>query len=145
MASNTPCCCILAEILGIRCYTSATNSLLTVQFSWGIFNKQHCISLLQYSDTYYLKPFVVHISTPSSRAAADVACEQAFGRAGNWGESSQATSDVSIAYDCSVAVVSSVAVWSSHLSTNRMGFCFFQSKCVVIVSSSCDFPTRGGL
>ena len=38
-----------------------------------------------------------------------------------------------------------VAVWSSHLSTNRMGFCFFQSKCVVIVSSSCDFPTRGGL
>ena len=46
---------------------------------------------------------------------------------------------------CSVAVVSSVAVWSSHLSTNRMGFIFFQSKCVVIVSSSCDFPTRGGL
>ena len=48
-------------------------------------------------------------------------------------------------FNCSVAVVSSVAVWSSHLSTNRMGFCFFQSKCVVIVSSSCDFPTRGGL
>ena len=48
-------------------------------------------------------------------------------------------------HTCSVAVVSSVAVWSSHLSTNRMGFCFFQSKCVVIVSSSCDFPTRGGL
>ena len=46
---------------------------------------------------------------------------------------------------CSVAVVSSVAVWSSHLSTNRMGFYSFQSKCVVIVSSSCDFPTRGGL
>lgn len=69
---NTPCCCILAEILGIRCYTSATNSLLTVQFSWGIFNKRHCISPLQYSDTYYLKPFVVHISTTSSRAAADV-------------------------------------------------------------------------
>ena len=46
---------------------------------------------------------------------------------------------------CSVAVLSSVAVWSSHLSTNRMGFYFFQSKCVVIVSSSCDFPTRGGL
>ena len=50
----------------------------------------------------------------------------------------------------SIAVVSSVpvfsvAVWSSHQSTNRMGFCFFQSKCVVIVSSSCDFPTRGGL
>ena len=44
-----------------------------------------------------------------------------------------------------VAVVSSVAVWSSHLSTNRMRFFFFQSKCVVIVSSSCDFPTRGGL
>ena len=36
---------------------------------------------------------------------------------------------------CSVAVVSSVAVWSSHLSTNRMRFYFFQSKCVVIVSS----------
>ena len=46
---------------------------------------------------------------------------------------------------CSVAVVSSVAVWSSHLPTNRMGFCFFQSKYVVIVSSSCDFPARGGL
>ena len=46
---------------------------------------------------------------------------------------------------CSVAVVSSVAVWSSHLSTNRMRFYFFQSKCVVIVSSLCDFPTRGGL
>ena len=45
----------------------------------------------------------------------------------------------------SVAVVSSVAVWSSHLSTNRMRFYFFQSKCVVIVSSLCDFPTRGGL
>ena len=44
---------------------------------------------------------------------------------------------------CSVAVVSSVAVWSSHLSTNRMEFYFFQSKGVVIVSS-CDFPTRGG-
>ena len=46
---------------------------------------------------------------------------------------------------CSVAVVSSVAVWSSHLSTNGMRFYFFQSKCVVIVSSLCDFPTRGGL
>ena len=45
----------------------------------------------------------------------------------------------------SVAVVSSVAVWSSHLSTNRMRFYFFQSKCVVIVSSPFDFPTRGGL
>ena len=44
-----------------------------------------------------------------------------------------------------VTVVSSVAVWPCHLSTNRMGFCFFRSKCVVIVSSSCDFPTRGGL
>ena len=28
---------------------------------------------------------------------------------------------------CSVAVVSSVAVWSSHVSTNRMAFYFFQS------------------
>ena len=46
---------------------------------------------------------------------------------------------------CSVAVVSSVAVWSSHLSTNKMRFYFFQSKCVVIVSSPFDFPTRGGL
>ena len=46
---------------------------------------------------------------------------------------------------CSVEVVSSVAVWSSHLSTNRMRFYFFQSKCVVIVSSPCDFPTMGGL
>ena len=47
----------------------------------------------------------------------------------------------------SVAVVSSVAVWSSHdhLSTNRIRFCFFQSKCVVIVSSTFDFPSRGGL
>ena len=35
----------------------------------------------------------------------------------------------------SVAVVSSVAVWSSHLSTNIMRFYFFQSKCIVIVSS----------
>ena len=43
----------------------------------------------------------------------------------------------------SVAVVSSVAVWSSHLSTNRIRFCFFQSKCVVIVSSTFDFPSRG--
>ena len=46
---------------------------------------------------------------------------------------------------CSVVVVSSVAVWSSHLSINRMGFYFFQSKCVVIVPSSCDFPTGRGL
>ena len=46
---------------------------------------------------------------------------------------------------CSVAAVSSVAVSSSHLSTNRMRCYFFQSKCVVIASSSCDFPTRGGL
>ena len=46
---------------------------------------------------------------------------------------------------CSVAVVSSVAVWSSHLSTNRIRFGFFQSKCVVIVSSTFDFPSRGGL
>ena len=45
---------------------------------------------------------------------------------------------------CSVALVSSVAVWSSHLSTSRMRFYFFQSKCVVIVSSPCDFPTREG-
>ena len=45
----------------------------------------------------------------------------------------------------SVAVVSSVAVWSSHLSTNRMRFCFFQSKCVVIVSTPFDFPSRGRL
>ena len=45
----------------------------------------------------------------------------------------------------SVAVVSSVAVWSSHLSTNRMRFYLLQSKCVVIVSSPCDFTTRGGL
>ena len=45
----------------------------------------------------------------------------------------------------SVAVVSSVALWSSHLSTNRIRFCFFQSKCVVIVSSTSDFPSRGGL
>ena len=36
----------------------------------------------------------------------------------------------------------SVAVWSSHLSTNRMRFCFFQSKCVVIVSLPFDLPTR---
>ena len=36
--------------------------------------------------------------------------------------------------DCSVAVVSSVVVMSSHLITNRMRFYFFQSKCVVNVS-----------
>ena len=46
---------------------------------------------------------------------------------------------------CCVAVVSSVAVCSSHLSTNRMRFYFFQPKCVVIVSSLCDFPTSEGL
>ena len=46
---------------------------------------------------------------------------------------------------CGVAVVSSVAVWSSHPSTNRIRFGFFQSKCVVIVSSTFDFPSRGGL
>ena len=47
--------------------------------------------------------------------------------------------------DCSVAVVSSVVVMSSHLITNRMRFYFFQSKCVVNVSSACHFPTRGGM
>ena len=41
---------------------------------------------------------------------------------------------------CSVAVVSSVALSSSHLSTNRMLFYFFQSKCVVIVCFSFRFP-----
>ena len=46
---------------------------------------------------------------------------------------------------CSVAVVSSVVVRSSHLITNRMRFYFFQSKCVVNVSSACHFPTRGGM
>ena len=46
---------------------------------------------------------------------------------------------------CSVAVVSSVVVMSSHIITNRMRFYFFQSKCVVIVSSACHFPTRGGM
>ena len=46
---------------------------------------------------------------------------------------------------CSVAVVSSVVVMSSHIITNRMQFYFFQSKCVVIVSSACHFPTRGGM
>ena len=44
-----------------------------------------------------------------------------------------------------VAVVSSVVVMSSHLITNRMRFYFFQSKCVVNVSSACHFPTRGGM
>ena len=48
-------------------------------------------------------------------------------------------------HSCSVAVVSSVAVMSSHIITNRMQFYFFQSKCVVIVSSACHFPTRGGM
>ena len=56
-----------------------------------------------------------------------------------------ATANANTIHECSVAVVSPVAVWSSHLATNRMRFYFFQSKCVVIVSSSCDFPTRGGL
>ena len=46
---------------------------------------------------------------------------------------------------CSVAVVSSVVVMSSHLITNRMRFYFFQSRCVVNVSSACQFPTRGGM
>ena len=48
-------------------------------------------------------------------------------------------------YIYSVAVVSSVVVMSSHLITNRMRFYFFQSKCVVNVSSACHFPTRGGM
>ena len=47
--------------------------------------------------------------------------------------------------DCSVAVVSSFVAMSSHLITNRVRFYFFQSKCVVIVSSACHFPTRGGM
>ena len=38
-----------------------------------------------------------------------------------------------------------VVVMSSHIITNRMQFYFFQSKCVVIVSSACHFPTRGGM
>ena len=46
---------------------------------------------------------------------------------------------------CSVAVVSSVVVMSSHIITKRMRFYFFQSKCVVIVSSGCQFPTRRGM
>ena len=46
---------------------------------------------------------------------------------------------------CTVAVVSSVVVMSSHVITNSMRFYFFQSKCVVIVSSACHFPTRGGM
>ena len=46
---------------------------------------------------------------------------------------------------CSVAVVSSVVVMSSHVVTNRMRFYFFQSKCVVNVSSACHFPSRGGM
>ena len=46
---------------------------------------------------------------------------------------------------CSVAVVSSVVVMSSHLTTNRTRFYFFQSKCVVNVSSACHFPTKGGM
>ena len=50
-----------------------------------------------------------------------------------------------VALMCSVAVVSSVVVMSSHLITNRMRFYFFQSKCVVNVSSACHFPTRGGM
>ena len=45
----------------------------------------------------------------------------------------------------SVAVVSSFVIMSSHLITNRMRFYFFQSKCVVNVSSACHFPTRGGM
>ena len=39
---------------------------------------------------------------------------------------------------CNVAFVSSVAVWSSHLSTNRMRFYFFQSllwSCLLHVTS----------
>ena len=44
-----------------------------------------------------------------------------------------------------LSVVSSVVVMSSHLITNRMRFYFFQSKCVVNVSSACHFPTRGGM
>ena len=45
----------------------------------------------------------------------------------------------------SMAVVSSFVIMPSHLITNRMRFYFFQSKCVVNVSSACHFPTRGGM
>ena len=45
----------------------------------------------------------------------------------------------------SMAVVSSFVIMPSHLITNRMRFYFFQSKCVVNVSSACQFPTRGGM
>ena len=45
----------------------------------------------------------------------------------------------------SACIVSSNVVMSSHLITNRMRFYFFQSKCVVNVSSACHFPTRGGM
>ena len=41
--------------------------------------------------------------------------------------------------------LSSVVVMSSHLITNRMWFYFFQSKCVVNMSSACHFLTRGGM
>ena len=52
---------------------------------------------------------------------------------------------VTIALVCSITVLSSNVVMSSHLITNRMRFYFFQSKCVVNVSSACQFPTRGGM
>ncbi len=55
------------------------------------------------------------------------------------------TNSIISVHVCSVAVVSSVVVMSSHIITNRMQFYFFQSKCVVNVSSACHFPTRGGM
>ena len=42
---------------------------------------------------------------------------------------------------CSVVVVSSVVVMFSHLTTNTMRFYFFQSKCVVIMTSARHFTT----
>ena len=44
-----------------------------------------------------------------------------------------------------VLCLSLIIIMSSHLITNRMRFYFFQSKCVVNVSSACHFPTRGGM
>ena len=40
------------------------------------------------------------------------------------------------------AFVAPVVVFSLHLITKSMRFYFFQSQCVVIVSSACHFPTR---
>ena len=85
------------------------------------------------------------ISTPLPRLAIQKLSPPLRGYGCEENESRPRSNRVTLPNMCSVAVVSSVVVMSSHLITNRMRFYFFQSKCVVNVSSACHFPTRGGM